>query len=253
MFATPVECNPLTVSALYDFSASGPGTFTFDPVSTFQVIGLEGNIITISDVASTDIAKTRSVSITITDVSKRELNLKKSRQVDCNDEKKMFFIVVSVWESGWMAQAAVSYIQNRGADDQVYKDYFGNNPTSNVISNFNRIADTEHDPGTMSCSDSKHACFLGFAAYTVQPGNIHYCKSFFDQLSLDTLCPAVDIANLRGGTTLRELAHALRIGVDLRIGCLDSQKLDDPDKFRNSGNYVVRPRLLVVCSELAMC
>ena len=73
----------MTVSIAYDFSTTGPGTFTIDPVPRFRVAGLDGT-------AKTHVADTRSVSVTITDgASKRELEFEKRPIVICKDGKKI--------------------------------------------------------------------------------------------------------------------------------------------------------------------
>ena len=58
------------MSTAYDFSTSGPGTFTFDSISRFQVAGLNGTV-------EPTIADTHSVTVTITDnVPERKLDLR---------------------------------------------------------------------------------------------------------------------------------------------------------------------------------
>ena len=87
--ATWGELNSFTVSVLYDFSATDPGTFTLNPVSTFQVIGVNDTDETVPDPVVINTEKAGPISITVTDhVSKRELGLEKRVAVDCMDLRK---------------------------------------------------------------------------------------------------------------------------------------------------------------------
>ena len=233
--------------ALYDFSASGPGTFTFDPVSRFQVIGLDDAARTASNTTCTSTANAHSVSITITDVSKREIKFGTSR-VFCPG-RDIKTIENSFNEAAGMAQLGVKYIKENGADKRVFKPYFGDNQDSTVIDRFNRLIGAGSDGTTISifCSDPHRSCSGGQPAYT-HPSNkysIFLCDNFFDQLPMDALCGKPPIATvgdrkIRGGTIFRMLASLFVPGmVDGGHKCSDSMNLPDPDKATNTDNYDV--------------
>ena len=247
--ATSIEPTFIIVSAVYDFSASGPGTFTFDPVSRFQVTELDGDLKATSDTTHIDITNTRTISITVTGVSKRELQFKKHRVV-CEDHGRNSTITAGLSEAGWIASLAVAYINSRGAKDQLYKDYFGSNSNSTIIDNFNRILKPESTGATMFCSDPDQSCLSSdVSAYTTPSAEgIFYCDSFYSQLSLYSLCrgeTTVNARKIRGGTTLRMLASVLIPGVaDNGRTCIDNQGLTDPQKVSNAGNYEVSTKTL---------
>ena len=172
-----VELNSLAVSTLYDFSASGPGTFTFDPISKFRVAGP-------NDTYRIEIANARSISVTIADASKRELKLeKRTKLIDCGDNRNDI-ITSSVQEATVIANTAISYIKsNRGTDD-LYKFYFGSHPTDSVIFNLTKIANSITGDMVLSCSD--HCADYEFAYSNGL--DIYFCKPFYDQQPLSTLC-----------------------------------------------------------------
>ena len=214
--ANPVEPDSSTVSTLYDFSANGPGTFTFDPVSMFRITGFDNSIKTASNTTHTVIANTRSVSITIPDTSKRELEFEK-RRIFCPDVDQNPIITGSIFEARWLASLAVAYINVHHADD-LYETYFGNYPISKVISNLNRIVD-EWEKVSMFCTDPHRFCpEISSPTYT-NPSNklsIFYCDAFYNQHPITWLCggkTVVDAHNIRGGTVLRMLASLLIPGV----------------------------------------
>ena len=236
---------------MYDFSTTGPGTFTFDPVSGFQAIGANNYARAIPDSARTNTVNTRSVSITVTnDVSKRELGFEKRARVDCSNSTKASFISASVVEGRSMALAAAAYIDSHGAGDSLFKAYFESNPTSNVTANFKAVAAENSTSRIMTCeSDPGKLCHGSVAAYTGHPStNIYYCELFYSLRSPGTLCTGntVNAGNLRGGVTLHELTHALGIAHDIKYGCPEDQKLPGAYKIINADNYNVRPRSLVV-------
>ena len=260
MSATSVEPNSLTVSALYDFSASGPGTFTFNPISSFQVTGRNSTFKAISGTARTNIANAGSGSVFITithDVSKRELNLRKRARLNCSDPEKASFISDSVREGVFMAMNASMYIRTRGADDPLYKAYFGSNLAPRVISTLENAGGENSTSRIMGCSDPIGACDGKLAAYTViSSTDIYYCDLFWDERPPDSLCNGnaanvVNALNLRGGTTLHELTHAVANTEDLAYECPDVRKLSDSDKLRNAANYEARPPSLSARSSCA--
>jgi len=228
---------------VYDFSATGPGTFTFNPVSTFQVIGLNDAVENISDTARLNIANAGSVSVTVTgDVSKRELYHEKRARVSCSTSSQASFISASYSEGKSLAAQAASYINSRGASDSVYRDYFGSNPTSSVVSKFNAVANENSSSRTLSCSDPYSVCGGGVIAYTlISTTNIYYCSIFYNEVASGSLCSGttVNARNIRGGTTLHELTHAVAGTDDVGYGCPANQGLSDSNKLINADNYNV--------------
>lgn len=235
----------MTVSTLYDFSAGDQGTFTFNPVLTFQVIVLDDGLKPTSDATHFDVDNVRSVSITVTGgVSKRE----KRGNIECGDTNGSNIIQGSLRDAIEMSRNAVSYIRNRGADDPVYKTYFGSSSISAVIDNFNRMGNENPAPGTLSCSDPVDFCRHLVAAYVDHSNkNIYYCPAFSNQPDLRSLCegnPVVDL-NLRAGTTIQQLALALGFSYELGFvrgimrRCGGSEWRGGNRKITNAYNYHV--------------
>ena len=237
------------MAGLYDFSASGPGAFIFDPISTFQVIGLDDSFETTSDATRINATIAHPISITFTNVSKRELELQKRREVSCGDNNKRSFISDSVDEATDMATQAILYMKAHGDGDPLYKDYFGRNVILDVMVNFNKIVNEEAFPGIMSCSDPDNVCSSN-VAYTKPAGDhkdIYYCDSFYGLDHADSLCreTSANFLHLRDTWTLRVLAYALSPnmlkGVD---GCPESKNLPDDKAIRNPEAYVVSTQIL---------
>jgi len=246
---------------VYDFSATGPGTFTFDPISTFQVVGLDDLVETISDTVRIKATVARSVSITVTDdVAKRELILEKRAQVNCSTSSQASFISSSYTEGISLASQSSSYINSRGASDSVYKAYFGSNPTSSVVSKFNAVANDKSNSRTLSCSDPYNVCDGGVVAYAVVPGpNIYFCSIFYDTLPSNSLCNGgrVNDRNVRGAVTLHELTHSVAETDDVNYGCPGNQNLSDSNKLINADNYGVSTRISLLsiqssCADLGL-
>ena len=230
---------------MYDFSVIGPGTFTFDPVSMFQVIGPDGTV-------KTNIADAGSVSITVTDdVSGGKFGLGRHPKVRCADPKKASFLSDSIAESKLMASVASAYIRKHGVRDSVYRDHFGSNPPSLVMYNFDDIRSESLASGYLDCADPLNLCG-NIVSYTDASGDIYFCPEFFDYLPPSSLCRGNDAnnLNLRGGSITDEFAFAALGTGDLRNNCPESRKLFDFEKIRNGANYRVRLGLLVVHLEL---
>lgn len=228
---------------MYDFSATGPGTFTFDPVPTFQVSGLNDVVETISDTVRLNITNTGSVSITVTDdVSKRSLNLEKRAEVVCSNSTQASFISVSYTEGKYLAALSSSYITTRGANDSVYKAYYGTNPISSVISKFDAVANENSTSRLLSCTDP-NTCATGIIAYTdLSTTNIYYCDIFYNYLPSDSLCnngSTVNDRKVRGSIALHELTHAVADTTDVTYGCPSNQALTDSYKVINADSYNV--------------
>ena len=248
---TPAKANSLAVFSSYNFSASGPGTFIFDPVSTFQVIGLNDSCETTFGATRINATNAGSVSITVTDVSKREIKLEKRRKVECGTSTKSSFISDSVKEATHMATQAVAYIKAHGDGDSLYMSYFRHNSISDVIANFNKIVNEDALPGTMSCSDPDNACSSDNPAYKQPAGdhfNIYYCDQFYQLDHTDSLCtnPNVSDLKIRGSRALSVLAYALSSNMRKLVeGCDDdTMSLSADDMIRNPDNYMVSTQIL---------
>ena len=201
-FATSIERNSLTVSALYDFSASGPGTFTFDPVLTFKVTGVD-------DTSHIEKANGRSASITVAnDVSEHNLG---KREIQCGGFEGLL-ISAGRLEASELANTAISYIKSHGSDE-IFKDYFADSDPQRIIKNFNYITTIGPDEPTMYCnSDPYNQCgVFSNSAYTFRiERKIWYCDGFYTQAHLDWLCESwVGEERFLGGTTLAMLAFQL--------------------------------------------
>ncbi len=75
---------------------------------------------------------------------------------------------------------------------------------------------------------------------------ISYCSIFYDEVTTSRLCSDTTVAarNIRGGTTLHELTHALSGTTDVGYGCAFDQNLGQTNPSqaaRNADNYNVCP------------
>ena len=227
----------LAVSGLYEFSANDPGTFTFDPVSEFQIIGP-------NDAIRVEVADFRSVfvPVPITDVSKRELKPEKGQVVKCADSENGWAIVWSVIGARFMANAAALYINKTGGDDELYSDYFGPDDSTRaaVIENFMKIANSNNDSMILSCPDSPNNCDLEKNSVYHENKDIFFCDSFYNELPFESLCtndPAIPERGVRSVTTLFYLLKALIPGSYSRGGLC----LGEPSEpiSENIDNYIV--------------
>ena len=207
--ATWGEPNSFTVSALYDFSATGPGTFTFDPASSFRVSGLNDTDETILDPVVINAEKARPIAITVTDhVSKRELGLEKRVTVGCTDSRKEWTIFLSFLDAKQLASEAASYLREHGSEGDAYLYDFWTSPMQQVLANFDAVANQDWATRTMSCSSTPRTCQSLGPAYTLD-SSIHYCDSFYDSPSLGSHCK--DVNRLPSGAiTLRESTIVLQ-------------------------------------------
>ncbi|KAF9468294.1 Deuterolysin metalloprotease family-domain-containing protein [Collybia nuda] len=226
------------VASLFDFASAGPGKFSFEPITNFQVVGAEESTEKFSKVQAT----TAKVEVEVTgDVSKRELPHLNKRAVDiCTTSTRKSFIDSSYSEGKSLASGASSYISSHGASDTLYRAYFGATATSRVTSIFNAVASENSGSRTLSCVDSLGACSGGVIAYTViSTTNIYFCSIFFNEVASTNLCSGTTVAsrNVRGGTTLHELTHAVGGTDDIQYGCAADQALSDANSVANADNF----------------
>ena len=231
---------------LYDFSASGPGTFTFDPVSRFQVIGFNESVETTSDATRKNVVNGRSfpISITITGVSKREVELKKGDfDVRCSDSGRTSKIVSSILDAAYLASAAVLYIRAH-PDDPLYRKYFGGNSPLTVADNYDRILVAVKTDLPMYCSDPSGTCDV-IEYDALQKGKeIFYCDRFFGEGPLCGGKGDVQDGTMRGGTTLRMFGYIFAGMGSSGETCSSSQNLPDDKKIKDGVNYEVSTRTL---------
>ena len=226
------------MSTLYDLSANGPGTFTFDPVSTFQVMGPDHTV-------KTDVANVYPISVSITDdVSKRELNFEKRQEIVCPEDRSKLTLMLQGWlDSSFLAATAVSYLNSKSKESaETFKIFFGDSDRDKVIANFRRIQNSAAIPGNMLCSDPSNKCSTITAPAYVTGNDVHLCNKYFSQRSLDSLCQEniVNARNILGGTALSQAAEVLGIGGSQTVGCGDSDRnLRDDQKIQNADNYQV--------------
>ncbi|TRM62734.1 hypothetical protein BD626DRAFT_548558 [Schizophyllum amplum] len=94
---------------------------------------------------------------------------------------------------------------------------------------------------TLSCVDTYGACTSGVIAYTlIATTNIYFCPIFFQEVPQSYLCTGqttVASRNVRGGTVLHELTHAVGGTDDVTYGCSADQALSDANSYANADNY----------------
>ena len=210
---------------MYEFSTAGPGTFTFDPVSGFQIIGANNTI-------GANIA--RSVSITVIDVSKRELlNLEKRVTVDCINKGVKKTIWSAYMDARVLANHAITNIFRLGPGDPLYKQYFGSNNFVNVVANFIAITSQEDNPAELGCDE----CNLSYYRH----GSIRFCKKFIELPSITSLCTDSfsDPRNTQGGTMLVALSPPVLNADGDKMNCDKVGDLPNSEKFTNVANYAV--------------
>ena len=234
-----VKPNSFTVSAVYDFSATGPGTFIFNLTSSFQVTGLNDIVETISDTARVDIDNSPSVSITVTDdLSKHEPNLEKRMVVDCPDARHQWSIFLSFLDAKTLASTAISYIEEHKSDS-IYQKFFESNPPERVISNFRTIANQEWTSWTMSCSDKYKRCKSSNVAYSGDDSVIYYCDSFYKIISLNAICRETVTYIPQGAVTLRELSIVLKQTTGSGSSCTNARNMPKGDKINSAWAHAV--------------
>ena len=246
VFTTSVESSSLTVSAVYDFSATGPGTFTFDPVPGFQVMGPDNAI-------KLNIANTRSVSITVADdvskrelsPGKRELSLGKRDSVECSDPVKKQFISDSIDDAKYLKTIVDFWVGFFGSGDDLFMKYFGSNLAADIRAKWDVIGGDGPAPTILECEDRGNYCGSSTAFYLSDNNSrIHFCDYFFKYKESKSLCEGSRVAEkgLRGGAVIHALALAHGVADEVIFGCQESQQLTSAYKPKNADNYEVSTR-----------
>ncbi|RDB20163.1 Neutral protease 2 MEP8 [Hypsizygus marmoreus] len=228
------------VASLFDFASAGTGTFSFEAITNFKVMGAEERVAGAQSFAKIQ-ATTPTVQVQVTgDVAKRELpELNKRATNICTTSSRKSFIDASYTEGKALASGGVSYINTNGANT-LYKAYWGAIATSRPRSVLSAVASESSSSRTLSCVDSYGVCSGGVIAYTViATTNIYYCSIFFNEVPSTSLCSGTTVAsrNVRGGTTLHELTHAVADTDDVTYGCAADQALSDSQSVINADNY----------------
>ena len=225
---------------MYDFLAAGPGTFTFEPVPRFQVVG--PNDITIIEA---DTANTHSVSITVTNgVSKRELSLGKRNKVACSNPEHAKYISDALDEARSLIMEAAKYIVDKGSKTNLYKAYFGTHDIFEVHHVYNAIAEPT-GPMPLDCADSSDSrCDKNYNFLTGDMDRIYWCDAFYAlPAGLDSICD--EDAHPRGGVVIRTAAFGLEMAEYIEMDCEKSKGLSDDKKIRNAATFGVRLRPVV--------
>ncbi|KAF5387655.1 hypothetical protein D9615_000776 [Tricholomella constricta] len=226
------------VASLYDFASVGTGSFSFKPITNFRLLAADdeakGNFSKVEVNANDMVIKVTK------DIAKRELPQVNKRAVDtCQEGWKKSFIDDSYMEGKSLAGYGASYINANGANT-LFQSFWGNSTTSKVLSVLDAVANENSSNRTLSCVDSYGVCTGGVIAYTVvSTTNIYYCDLFFKQVSTIAVCSTTTVAarNLRSGTTLHELTHAVAGTEDISYGCSADQELSDAQAVMNADNY----------------
>ncbi|KDR84401.1 hypothetical protein GALMADRAFT_275455 [Galerina marginata CBS 339.88] len=231
----------LLVGSLYDFASSGVGKYTFQPITNFIFADAAEGVPAVTNIIKAQ-AATNSVEVEIKGgLHMRELKKLDARARDiCTTASKKSFIDATFTEAKSLASISSSYISSRGSADALYKAYFGTTATSRVTSILNAVANENSSSRTLSCIDSLGACSSGVIAYTAtSTTNVYFCSIFFDEVATSRLCSGTFVAsrNVRGGTTLHELTHAVGGTDDVTYGCSADQGLSNANKAINSDNY----------------
>ncbi|KAF8076860.1 Metalloprotease [Lyophyllum atratum] len=228
------------IASLFDFASVGAGTFSFQPITNFKVMAAAEEFKGVESFSKVQVnANTMTVKVT-KDIAKRELPQLNKRAVDiCTTASKKSFIDASYSEGKSLASGGVSYINSNGANS-LYTAYWGATSTSRVTSVLSAVANENSSSRTLSCVDSYGVCSGGVIAYTVtSTTNIYYCSIFFNEVPSTSLCSGTTVAsrNVRGGTTLHELTHAVAGTDDVTYGCAADQALSDSQAVINADNY----------------
>ncbi|KAK0190340.1 Metalloprotease [Armillaria mellea] len=237
------------VSAIYDWGENGKYTFT--PIASFRAAApgnLLANISSLSKVS----ADSSSLGVEISSVTKRELQsrhesrstdvhvLDKRAVVSCSSSSEASFISASYTEGKALASLGSSYVSSNGATDSLYRSYFDSASTSTVIDILDAAASESSPSRTLNCDDTLNICDGNVVSYTIiSTTNIYFCDIFFNEVVTTELCSGTTVAarNVRGGTTLHELTHAIANTDDITYGCSADQALSDSQSVINADNY----------------
>ncbi|KAF5340178.1 hypothetical protein D9758_014978 [Tetrapyrgos nigripes] len=212
-----------SVANIFDFATAGAGTFSFTPRADFKIAGAGSSAVKVSvNVPTVDVEVTGAISRK----ARRATNV-------CDDADKASFIDQAVTEGTELASIAADYITS-GDGDSLFEDYYGSNSPSTVADIFSAVANENDSGRELSCDDQENVCDGNVIAYT-----IFFCDIFFDEVANERLCSGTSVAsrNIRGGTFLHEMTHALADTDDIIYGCADDRALSPSEAVQNADNY----------------
>ncbi|KAK7028941.1 hypothetical protein VNI00_014781 [Paramarasmius palmivorus] len=224
------------VASLFDFASSGLGVFSFQPNTNFHIVGQEQDQASLADFT----VSTQPIEVEITNNLVARNSAFKRATPTCTDSAQLDFITASYEESRELATLASEYISDNGASDDLFTAYFGSNSASAVLDVVNGVRNENDSGRVLSCEDELDVCDGNVIAYTViATTDIYYCNIFFDEVDNQALCggTTVNSRNIRGGTTLHELTHAVSDTDDVNYGCPTNQQLSTSQKLINADNY----------------
>ncbi|TFK98059.1 Metalloprotease [Pterulicium gracile] len=226
------------VASVFDFATAGTGAFDFAPTVNFRAVAAGEGLRPVDRLVSVG-SSSHSVSVDITgDVAKRHL-LPKRAVVQCDDSSRASFIQSSYDEAKELATVASDYISGGGGT--LYDDYFSSNSQSTVGGNFDSVIGENSSSRGLYCTDPHDVCTGGVIAYMlIATTEIYFCDIFFDEVAHPQLCSGgttVESRNIRGGTTLHELTHAVSGTDDINYGCPGNQALSASEQVINADNY----------------
>ncbi|KAG7097576.1 hypothetical protein E1B28_004913 [Marasmius oreades] len=222
------------VASLFDFATAVPGTFSFIPISDFRMVGDQAKLEHPTKMNSLSVSSD-AIEVEVKNVGKREI--KRSTPV-CDDAQRKSFIQASYTEGKALASLASDFIGSNGGNSLV-KGYFSGGGSS-AARIFGQVASENDNKRTLSCTDEANACDGNVVAYTIiSTTDIYYCDIFFNEVDSDELCGSTTPAdrNIRGGTTLHELTHALAGTEDITYGCDNDQALSASQQLNNADNF----------------
>ncbi|ESK90392.1 deuterolysin metalloprotease family protein [Moniliophthora roreri MCA 2997] len=229
------------VASLFDFASAGAGTYSFKPVTSFQIAGSEEKVSGFAESEQADVTS-NAVAVNVTkQLEKPDILQKRARNI-CNNPAQNAFINAAYAEGKEMARASLAYMSNYPGSD-LYRRYFKNNDPNTVAGVFNGVATENSAQRTIDCSDPYGYCSSrGWIAYALYapPGNVYVCPPFFSQVPQNDLCTGattVNNRNQRGAIILHELTHAISGTVDVNYGCPVDEQLNANDQLRNADNY----------------
>ncbi|KAI5889373.1 zincin [Schizophyllum commune H4-8] len=228
------------LSGRYDFSSSGEGVYSFDPVTDFMILDDDGLLLSASDFI--DVQHPPTAQIVALHGPVAPPLAQKRATATCKDPAKAKFIDAAYTEAKSLAHQSSSYITSHGAGDDLYKQYYHGAPTGDVTSIFDAVANETSPSRQLSCDDPRDSCKRGMLGYTTFPDtNVYFCPPFFSEVPSENLCTSTTVnqRNVRGETMLHELTHALSHTRDLAYGCQSVQKLSDSSAPRNADSYAV--------------
>ncbi|KAK1222803.1 hypothetical protein PQX77_014330 [Marasmius sp. AFHP31] len=225
------------IGNLFDFATAGAGNFKFEPLTGFQVLGSEEA--SFAPLEELEVSS-NAVEVSVSQLEKQEVPVEKRATNICPNASQKSFIDAAYTESKQMATAAANYISSNGANS-LYTSYFKTNPTTTIRNVFTSVANENTSSRTMDCRDTYSACRSGVIAYAVvATTNIYFCPIFFNQVPQTRLCgggTSVAARNLRGGTMLHEMTHAVAGTDDVVYGCAADRGLSAAQQRINADNY----------------